>query len=91
MSRMIVEDNFIIRGRGVVVTVVSDGKVKTGDIYQLTNGTQIQIKGVESHCVTWGTDKGQPIGLLLGDVDRFTFPRGTILIRKMNDELPIGV
>jgi translation elongation factor EF-Tu-like GTPase len=78
----IVEDNFEITGRGIVVTGISDGHAAPGSFYTLNDGTEFQIKGVESHCVTWGTDKGQPIGLLLGDIDRDLVPRGTVLNRK---------
>lgn len=83
MSRFIVEDNFVITGRGVVVTGKSDGMIETGDTYVLQNGTNLKIHGIERFVIMLGKPpkKDEQIGVLLGSIDRDLVPKGTILYR----------
>lgn len=79
----VVEDNFVIAGRGVVVTGTSDGLIVLGDTYALEDGTEFTVRGIERFVNMLGKPpkEGEQIGVLLGAIDRELVPTGTVLHR----------
>lgn len=80
----VVKDNFVITGRGIVVTGLSDGLIETGDTYRLEDGTEFTIRGIERFGTMLGKPpkEGEQIGVLLGAIDRDLVPADTVLYRR---------
>lgn len=83
-----VEGNFVITGRGLVVSGKSDGLIMLGDTYALEDGTEFIIRGIERFVNMLGQppELGEKIGILLGDVDRDLIPVGSVLYRQGNND-----
>lgn len=79
---MIIEEIFNIADRGLVITAISDGRIKVGDTYRLSSGLEFEVRGIESHRVPWGKDEGQLIGVLLpASMKRESLVKGMKIIR----------
>lgn len=79
--RLVVEDVFVIRGRGTVVTgVIQSGSVREGDEVVLCNAagrTQLRVDGVESAARRLKqAEVGQNVGLLFRQVSKDELQRG---------------
>ncbi len=84
--RMTVEDIFLIRGRGTVVTGrVESGTLKVGDTVQLRRQSTILgntvVTGIEMlRKLLDQASPGDNVGLLLRDVTRDEVQRGDVLV-----------
>ena len=85
--RMLVEDVFVIQGRGTVVTGrVELGSVSVGEVVEWTHpdgrAMSASVSGLEAFRKTLTTaGAGEMIGVLLRDVERADIPAGSVLSR----------
>lgn len=60
------DGTFQATGRGTVyLFTMPDPPIVMGDEV-IIDGVTGKVTGIESHCVDWGKDPGQPVGILLG-------------------------
>jgi elongation factor Tu len=87
MFRFVVEDVFVIQGRGTVATGrVTVGTITVGDVVEWTHpdgsGRSASVSAIEAFRKQIDTaGPGELIGLLLRDAERGDIPKGSVLAR----------
>jgi translation elongation factor EF-Tu-like GTPase len=78
---MTVEDVFVVKGRGVVVTGrVESGTLRPGDEVNVNGGPPIRVEAIEAFRKRLvEAAVGDMIGVVFTDADRSQFHRGDVL------------
>jgi translation elongation factor EF-Tu-like GTPase len=81
MFRMVVEDVFVIRGRGTVATGrVESGELRVGDVVRLNDGESLKVDGIEAfRKILDHAGPGDNIGVLFRKLDRSRIGKGDVL------------
>ena len=81
MFRMIVEDVFVIRNRGVVATGrVEAGTLKVGDVVSINGGPGVQVDAIEKFRKKIDeATTGENVGLLIKGIEKTQLDRGDVL------------
>jgi len=81
MFKLTVEDVFVIRNRGVVVTGrVESGTLRVGDTVQINGALNVRVDAIEKfrkeldHAAA-----GENVGVLLKGIDKIQIDRGDVL------------
>jgi len=81
MFRMVVEDVFLIRGRGVVTTGrVETGQLHVGDDLQVNGGLVVTVAAIEAFRKKLAeANPGDNVGLVFAGVERRQLKPGDVL------------
>jgi translation elongation factor EF-Tu-like GTPase len=81
MFKMTVEDVFLIRNRGVVVTGrVETGTLRVGDTVQINGGPGVRVDAIEKFRKQLDeATAGENIGVLIRSIDRDQLNRGDVV------------
>jgi translation elongation factor EF-Tu-like GTPase len=81
MFRMVVEDVFLIRGRGVVTTGrVETGQLRVGDDVRVNGGLVVTVAAIEAFRKKLAeANPGDNVGLVFADVERSQLNPGDVL------------
>jgi translation elongation factor EF-Tu-like GTPase len=81
MFKMTVEDVFLIRNRGVVVTGrVESGTLRVGDTVHINGGPSVRVDAIEKFRKQLDeATTGENVGVLIKDIDKDQLNRGDVL------------
>ena len=84
--KMTIQDVFIVKGRGVVVTgQIESGIIKVGDnveLVDLNESKNVVVTGIEKFRKVLSEAKaGENVGILLKDIDNAEVKRGQVLAK----------
>jgi translation elongation factor EF-Tu-like GTPase len=91
--RMTVEDVFVIRNRGVVVTGrIDDGVLRIGDMVRINGGPEVEVDGIEQFRKSMDEAAvGDNVGVLFKGISKGQIDRGAVLTSGGGDSAPFIV